>query len=69
MHEFYRSLRDRQMRMGVRIMLSDERRKKQVLVEHGAIVDALAAGDTEAAIHAVREHLDTTLCSLKQPRF
>ncbi|ONM48835.1 GntR family transcriptional regulator [Nocardia donostiensis] len=69
MHEFYRSLRDRQMRMGVRIMLSVEQRKKQVLIEHGAIVDALAASDTEAAIRAVREHLDTTLCSLKQPRF
>lgn len=69
MHEFYRSLRDRQMRMGVRIMLSDEQRKRQVLLEHGAIVDALAAGDTDAAIHAVRVHLDTTLCSLKQPRF
>lgn len=69
MHEFYRSLRDRQMRMGVRIMLSDEQRKNQVLVEHGAILDALAVRDTEAAIRAVREHLDTTLCSLKQPRF
>ncbi|MEU4837505.1 GntR family transcriptional regulator [Nocardia testacea] len=69
MHEFYRSLRDRQMRMGVRIMLSDEQRKKQVLVEHSAILEALAERDTEAAIRAVREHLDTTLCSLKQPRF
>lgn len=69
MHDFYRSLRDRQMRMGVRIMLSVEQRKKQVLIEHGAIVDALAASDTEAAIRAVHEHLDTTLCSLKQPRF
>ncbi|MET9026691.1 GntR family transcriptional regulator [Nocardia sp. NPDC004168] len=69
LHEFYRSLRDRQMRMGVRIMLSDEQRKKQVLIEHTAIVEALAASDTEAAIRAVREHLDTTLCSLKQPRF
>ncbi|MEV6139587.1 GntR family transcriptional regulator [Nocardia sp. NPDC051990] len=69
MHEFYRSLRDRQMRMGVRIVLADEQRKKQVLIEHRAIVDALAAGDTEAAIRAVREHLDTTLRSLKQPRF
>ncbi|MGV9674018.1 GntR family transcriptional regulator [Nocardia sp. NPDC003482] len=69
MHEFYRSLRDRQMRMGVRILLSDEQRKKQVLIEHAAIRDALAARDTEAAIHAVREHLDTTLSALKQPRF
>ncbi|MGW4094128.1 GntR family transcriptional regulator [Nocardia sp. NPDC004750] len=69
MLDFYRSLRDRQMRMGVRIVLSDEHRKKQVLVEHAAIVDALAAQDTEVAIRAVREHLDTTQCSLKQPRF
>ncbi|NKX86857.1 GntR family transcriptional regulator [Nocardia coubleae] len=68
MHDFYRSLRDRQMRMGVRIVLDDEQRKNQVLIEHSAIVDALAARDTHAAITAVREHLDTTLCSLKQPR-
>ncbi|WP_227998939.1 GntR family transcriptional regulator [Nocardia australiensis] len=68
MHDFYRSLRDRQMRMGVRIVMDDDDRKKQVLIEHAAIVDALAAKDHAAAVQAVREHLDTTLCSLKQPR-
>ncbi|MFD3702081.1 GntR family transcriptional regulator [Nocardia sp. NPDC058658] len=67
MHEFYRSLRDRQMRMGVRIVMADDHRKEQVLIEHRAIVDAIAASDTEAAVRAVREHLDTTLRSMKRP--
>ncbi|GAB2662444.1 GntR family transcriptional regulator [Nocardia goodfellowii] len=67
MHEFYRSLRDRQMRMGVRIVMADDHRKEQVLIEHRAIVDAIAACDTQAAVRAVREHLDTTLRSMKQP--
>jgi len=65
MNDFYSSLRDRQMRMGVRIVMSDEARKKQVILEHRAIADAIAAGDAEAAVRAVREHLDTTLRSLK----
>ncbi|MFI5433884.1 GntR family transcriptional regulator [Rhodococcus baikonurensis] len=68
MNNFYSSLRDRQMRMGVRIVMADETRKKQVLVEHRAIADAITARDPEAAVRAVREHLDTTLKSMKQPK-
>jgi DNA-binding FadR family transcriptional regulator len=67
MNNFYSSLRDRQMRMGIRIVMADETRKKQVLVEHRAIADAIAAGDPQAAVQAVREHLDTTLRSMKRP--
>ncbi|QBJ98788.1 GntR family transcriptional regulator [Rhodococcus sp. ABRD24] len=67
MNDFYSSLRDRQMRMGVRIVMADETRKKQVLIEHSAIADAIAAKDAEAAVRAVREHLETTLRSMKAP--
>ncbi|PQP24429.1 GntR family transcriptional regulator [Rhodococcus opacus] len=67
MNNFYSSLRDRQMRMGIRIVMADETRKKQVLIEHRAIADAIAAGDPQAAVQAVREHLDTTLQSMKRP--
>ena len=63
----YSSLRDRQMRMGVRIVIADENRKKQVIVEHRSIADAIAARDPEAALKAVREHLDTTMRSMKRP--
>jgi DNA-binding GntR family transcriptional regulator len=66
LHDFYRSLRERQMRMGVRIIVHDAARKEQVLVEHRAIVEAIAAADPDAAVRAVREHLDTTLRSMKQ---
>ncbi|MEV0697254.1 GntR family transcriptional regulator [Saccharopolyspora sp. NPDC050389] len=67
MNDFYNSLRERQMRMGVRIVMADQARKKQVLIEHRAIADALAAQDPESAIQAVRDHLRTTLHSMKQP--
>lgn len=65
MGDFYNSLRDRQMRMGVRIVMNDEHRKKQVLVEHWAIADAIRAGDVDAAVRSVREHLRTTHDSLR----
>jgi len=64
MNDFYSSLRDRQMRMGVRIVMADEARKKEVIFEHRAIADAIADKDPAAAVKAVREHLDTTLNSL-----
>jgi DNA-binding GntR family transcriptional regulator len=67
MRDFYATLRDRQMRMGVRILMDDEHRKEQVLVEHRAIADAIAAGDVDAAVRCVREHLQTTHHLLKQP--
>lgn len=67
MNDFYSSLRDRQMRMGVRIVLADETRKKQVLIEHRAIADAITARNPEAAVRAVREHLETTLQSMTKP--
>lgn len=69
MNDFYSSLRDRQMRMGVRIVMADEDRKKQVLTEHRAIADALADGDSAAAVRAVRNHLQTTVRQMKMPTY
>ncbi|MFC0454858.1 FCD domain-containing protein [Rhodococcus jostii] len=40
---------------------------RHCLVEHRAIADTIAAEDPHAAVRAVREHLDTTLRSMKRP--
>ncbi|MCW4354126.1 GntR family transcriptional regulator [Hoyosella sp. YIM 151337] len=66
MTDFYSSLRDRQMRMGVRIILGDKARKQQVLVEHRAIAEAIRTQDPQRAAEAVRQHLTTTLRSMTQ---
>lgn len=62
--DFYRSLRDRQMRMGIRIVTADHERRSRVVAEHRAIVDAIALGDPDLAGEAVRHHLDSTLASM-----
>lgn len=64
--EFYDTLRVRQMRMGVRIVTTHEERFQQVIVEHRAIADAIAAADPDAAVTAVRGHLHSTLQSMKE---
>lgn len=63
---FYRSLRDRQMRMGIRVVTSDHERRSRVVAEHRAIVDAIAAHDSTLAGDAVRHHLNTTLAAMTQ---
>lgn len=66
--DFYISLRDRQGRMGVRIVMADRDRTKRVIVEHRAIAEAITAGDPEAAVQAMDTHLNTTLSSMMAPR-
>lgn len=66
--DFYRSLRDKQLRIGVRIVTTDVDRQTQVLAEHRAIARALADRDIECAIEAVRTHLNTTLASMTHPQ-
>lgn len=61
--EFYESLRERQIRMGMRAM-AKENRARTVLEEHVAIVRALAAGDAGDALAA---HLSSTLEVLRMP--
>ena len=61
----YQSLRDRQLRMGVRAIAGDPARIQQVLQEHGEIVSAFEARDPERARAALETHLRTTLDVLR----
>lgn len=58
--EFYESLRDRQLRMGVVAVVSSQDRATTVLDEHAAITEAIASGSIPAARRAVCEHLRST---------
>ncbi|MGP2439746.1 GntR family transcriptional regulator [Streptomyces sp. JW3] len=53
----YDQLRDRQLRMGVAVMHSHPDRIAKTIVEHQEILDALRAGDTEAAVGVVGRHV------------
>ncbi|MGW0994736.1 GntR family transcriptional regulator [Streptomyces sp. NPDC002523] len=57
----YDGLRSRQVRAGVVALFNQQGRQEAVLQEHGAIVDALAAGDAQAACAAIDHHLESTL--------
>lgn len=63
--EFYESLRDRQVRMGLRAISRITNRDKQVLAEHEAIVSALRSLDESNAAQAVRDHIDSTISALR----
>ena len=58
------SLRDKMRQAGLRAVAYPDR-IPQVLQEHEAIVDALRAGDAEAAQQAMRSHLNATRRSLE----
>ncbi|MEU4653434.1 GntR family transcriptional regulator [Streptomyces sp. NPDC023723] len=53
----YDQLRDRQLRMGVAVMHSHPDRIAKTIVEHQEILDALRAGDPEAAVGVVGRHV------------
>ncbi|MEV7542926.1 GntR family transcriptional regulator [Streptomyces sp. NPDC089915] len=53
----YDQLRDRQLRMGVALLHAHPDRVERTLAEHAEILDALRAGDREAAAAAVRGHI------------
>jgi DNA-binding GntR family transcriptional regulator len=55
--KLYDQLRDRQLRMGVAVMHSHPDRIAKTLAEHGEILDALRAGDAEAAVAVVHRHV------------
>ncbi|MDQ1013443.1 DNA-binding GntR family transcriptional regulator [Streptomyces sp. V4I23] len=65
--EFYESLRERQVRMGLRAVANVENRARTVLTEHSAIVAALRTGDPAQAADAVASHLASTLAALQLP--
>lgn len=57
MSQTYRKLQVRQVLVGVEALIKVEGRRQQVCTEHQAIIDALADGDADRAIH---EHLAVT---------
>jgi DNA-binding GntR family transcriptional regulator len=65
--EFYESLRDRQVRMGLRAVVNEQNRARTVLTEHAAIVAALHSGDTDTAESAITAHLTSKLEALHMP--
>lgn len=64
---FYESLRDRQVRMGLRAIATSEYRSSQVLKEHAAIVEGISSGDPDTAATAIATHLSGTLSALQLP--
>ncbi|CAM5321021.1 GntR family transcriptional regulator [Streptomyces purpurascens] len=57
----YEGLRSRQVRTGVVALFNQQGRQEAVLEEHEAILDALEAGDAQAACAAIDHHLESTL--------
>ncbi|MFE2156262.1 GntR family transcriptional regulator [Streptomyces lydicus] len=53
----YEQLRDRQLRMGVAVMHAHPDRIAKNITEHAEILEALRAGDAEAATDAVHRHV------------
>jgi len=60
----YDSLRARHVLLGVVALQRSTTRREEVLAEHQAIVDGLAAGDPAKAEAAILRHLDTTAAIL-----
>jgi DNA-binding GntR family transcriptional regulator len=65
--EFYESLRERQVRMGLRAVANEDNRAQAVLAEHSAIVEAIRTGDPTRASDALAGHLSSTLQVLNLP--
>ncbi|GAA3072504.1 GntR family transcriptional regulator [Streptosporangium carneum] len=65
--EFYETLRDRQVRMGLRAVAAAEDRARTVLAEHAAIVEGIRSGDAARAASALAAHLNGTLAVLRTP--
>ncbi|MBB4276024.1 GntR family transcriptional regulator [Rhizobium mongolense] len=65
--DFYESLRDRQLRMGVHAITIFGGRGDSVLAEHAAIAEGIRRGQPEQAAAAVAQHLAQTLVALRLP--
>ncbi|MGH3828770.1 MAG: GntR family transcriptional regulator [Pseudonocardiaceae bacterium] len=65
--DFYESLRERQLRMGLRAIATSQRQTRMVLAEHTAIIDGVRSGDPAAAAAAVAAHLANTMAALRMP--
>jgi DNA-binding GntR family transcriptional regulator len=65
--EFYESLRDRQLRMGLHAIAKSQARIESVLAEHGEIARAVRGAKADLAASAVAGHLAKTLAVLRLP--
>ena len=65
--DFYESLRDRQMRMGIHAIATSGQRTASVLIEHRAIAEGVRSGDAEQAAASMALHLTRTLAVLRLP--
>src|ERR1700689_4290055 len=59
--DFYETLRDRQMRMGIYAITASTQRMDGVMVEHRAIAAAVRSRSADQAARATAEHLAKTL--------
>lgn len=64
MSDFYTRLRVMHVRFGISATWTSPRRPAEVLEEHTRILDALKAGDADAAEAAIRHHIERTQCLL-----
>jgi DNA-binding GntR family transcriptional regulator len=65
--DFYETLRDRQMRMGIYAITASAQRMDNVMVEHRAITEGVRSRDADQAATATAEHLTKTLAALRLP--
>jgi DNA-binding GntR family transcriptional regulator len=65
--DFYESLRDRQMRMGIHAIATSGQRTASVLIEHRAIAEGVRSGDADQAAASMALHLRRTLAVLRLP--
>lgn len=65
--DFYETLRDRQLRMGLGAIAASQRRARVVLEEHSAIVAGVRSGDAVVTAAALEAHLAGTLEALHLP--
>ncbi|WP_018685851.1 GntR family transcriptional regulator [Actinokineospora enzanensis] len=65
--DIYETLRERQVRMGLRAVSNNAGRFRTVLDEHSAIVAALRTGDPDQASRALAAHLAGTMTALRLP--
>lgn len=63
--DFYRSLRDRQLRVGAVALATSEGRAATIVEEHRAISNAITAGRPEEAADAVGAHIRSTALAVR----
>lgn len=55
--ELFDRLRDRQQRVAARVLVTGPARAEQLVAEHEQILEQIRAGDADAAVAALEEHL------------